>query len=113
MPQIRDERELSIDDLFEHCKLNIDDTVLSKILTEEQMIRTNYELMQLKDVNISGSSKMKIIQMFEGAINPFVKDDFFRMLIDDRMAEAIKNVKMLCMDVFQPLDMYRRKSITN
>jgi len=113
LPQIRDERELSIDDLFEHCKLNIDDTVLSKILTEEQMIRTNYELMQLKDVNISGSSKMKIIQMFEGAINPFVKDDFFRMLIDDRMAEAIKNVKMWCMDVFQPLDMYRRKSITN
>ena len=76
------------------------------------MIRTNYELMQLKDVNISGSSKMKIIQMFEGAINPFVKDDFFRMLIDDRMAEAIKNVKMWCMDVFDGKGVsHRRRQI--
>lgn len=107
-PQLASETEFTLDELLDICKDNPKDKTMQAILTAEPLIRLNYKLMQLHDVDISGPSKIKIHNLFDSLTMPFVKRDFYQMLIDDRMTNAIKNVQMWCTEVFQPLDNYSR-----
>lgn len=111
IPEFGGEDYISVDKLFEICKNNLENKTLKAILDERKLIETNHTLMQLKDVNISGINKLKIMELFENGIQTFNKVDFFRMLADDRMAMAIKNVDMWSNDVFNPLNIYSRKHI--
>lgn len=109
IPEFGEDIQISVDDLFEKCKVNLDNKVFKAILDAEDMIRTNHTLMQLKDVSISGINKLKIMNVFDQPITPFVKHDFMRMLADDRMSTAIRNVDMWSNDVFLPLNSMARK----
>jgi DNA polymerase-1 len=111
IPEFGSDEHISVDDLFEICNRNSESKVLNSILKEEQMIRTNHTLMQLKDVNISGINKLKILELFDYPIEPFVKFDFLKMLADDRMSMAIKNIELWISDVFLPLNRYARKKV--
>lgn len=111
IPEFGSEEYISVDRLFEICESNSENKTLKAILAEENLIRTNHTLMQLKDVNISGINKLKIMEMFDNSIQTFNKVDFFRMLADDRMTMAIKNIDMWSNDVFNPLHIYSRKHI--
>jgi 5'-3' exonuclease len=108
IPEFGNDVHISVDNLFEICNKNIENKVCNAILKEENLIRTNYTLMQLKDVNISGINKLKILEMFNLPITPFVKYDFMKMLADDRMAMGLKNVDVWTNDVFLPLNKYAR-----
>lgn len=109
LPEFGTDTQISIDDLLEKCKTDLDNKVFNAILAEEKLIKTNHTLMQLKDVNISGINKMKIMNMFDQPITPFIKPDFMRMLADDRMSTAMKNVEMWANEVFLPLNNMARK----
>lgn len=108
IPGFKESNEISLDMLFEICKRNPKDKMLTNILNSEDLVRLNHQLMQLKDVDISGSAKMKLMELFESITNPFVKVDLYKMLGEDRMSSAIKNVEMWSNEVFLPLDTYSR-----
>jgi DNA polymerase-1 len=110
-PMVQTDTEISIDMLFDHCKNNLDNKVLSNILKEEKMVRMNYQLMQLKDVDISGNTKLKILNLFESHTTPFVKPEFMKLLIEDKATNAIKNLDNWCFDVFNQLSIYARKNL--
>lgn len=107
-PSFGEETQLDLDFIFDECKRQPKNKCLSKLLQYEDMIRTNYKLMQLHDVDISGTSKLKILELFDYTVPPFVKRDFFNMLVDDRMSTAIRNIDMWTNQVFLPLDNYSR-----
>lgn len=111
IPEFGGEEYISVERLFEICENNLENKTLKAILDERKLIETNHTLMQLKDVNISGMNKIKIMEMFDNGIQTFNKVDFFRMLADDRMQMAIKNIDMWSNDVFNPLHIYSRKHI--
>lgn len=108
IPEFKDANEMSIDNIMSICESNIKDKALSSIKQGEALIRLNYELMQLKDVNISAANKFKIMEGFKYPITPFVKETFFKMLIEDRMVDAIRNIEGWTRDVFMPLNMHAR-----
>lgn len=111
VPQLAEDVEMSVDDLLAFCEANPKDNTLAKILAAKDIIKRNETLMQLKDVDISGSAKLKIVNAFESIITPYSSRDFLNLLVEDRAANAIKNVQMWSREVFGPLHSYATSHI--
>lgn len=108
VPHLKEDLEIDLNSLYEHCIKNAGDKVLDKIIQHKSLLDTNHKLMQLKDVNISGNAKSKILNMFEYRPNIFNKNAFFNLLIKDKSINFIKNVDGWSNDVFGKLSMYLR-----
>ena len=59
--------------------------------------------MQLHETEISGSAKEKLQNILKANIPSFVKYDFMKMLLEDRML-IVKNIEFWIRDVFLSLD---------
>ena len=59
--------------------------------------------MKLHETDISGTTKEKIINIVKEPIPSFVKYDFMKMLLEDRMM-IVKNIEFWVRDVFLTLD---------
>lgn len=102
--------------LFESDKVDINDIILyisnskskSKLLEtlkqSQSIIERNYNLMQLRDVDIDGHSKMSIMNIVTEPINRLNKYNVMRMLISDMLTSSIKNPDLWLNEVFVPLD---------
>ena len=66
--------------MSENRIVNIDE-VISELPDSKDIIELNYKLMQLSDVDISGSTKTKISQRTKEPINRLIKYKFQKMLI--------------------------------
>ena len=85
-PEITEDKELSIDDLFQLCEKKIEETkgkikIYKDILEAKDQILLNEELMQLHDVTISGQIKMKVLDRFNEETNALNKMDFMKILL--------------------------------
>ena len=59
--------------------------------------------MQLHETDISGSAKERLQNLVKAKIPSFVKYDFMKMLLEDRMW-IVKNIEFWIRDVFLSLD---------
>ena len=85
-PEITEDKELSINDLFQLCEEKIEETkgkikIYKDILEAKDQILLNEELMQLHDVTISGQIKMKVLDRFNEETNALNKIDFMKILL--------------------------------
>ena len=85
-PEITEEKNLSVDDLFKLCEeKNIESKgkikLYKEILEAKEQILMNEKLMQLKDPDISGVLKMQVLDRFNGEIKPLNKLDFLKVLL--------------------------------
>ncbi len=95
---------LSLEDIIEYAKTNsIPSRQLNLIKDNEDKLYLNYKLMQLHEADISGTTKEKIINIVESPIPTFVKYDFMKMLLEDRMT-IVKNIEFWIRDVFLSLN---------
>lgn len=81
-PELVEQRDVSIEDILkwsEERKGKI--KLFDKILEAKDQIYTNQDLMQLKDVDISGQIKMKAQDRFREPIKPLVKMDFLKVCL--------------------------------
>jgi len=78
------------------------------IIENEDTIRLNYRLMQLHDVDISGSAKEKIMNSVRSPINRLVKFEILKMIIEDNMnnVRVFKNPDYWLQNTFLSLDTY-------
>ena len=72
-------------------------------MRKSKSIYLNYKLMQLHETDISGSAKEKLQNTVKAKIPTFVKYDFMKMLLEDRML-IVKNIEFWIRDVFLSLD---------
>ena len=85
-PEITEEKEISVDDLFELTEQKVEETkgkikIYNDILKAKKQIYLNEKLMQLKDVDISGQIKMKVLDRFNEEVKPLNKIDFLKILL--------------------------------
>ncbi len=71
----------------------------------EQLLERNYRLMQLSDVDISGSAKSKILNIVNDMPNRLVKYKLHTMFLEDKINQAIRNPDVWLQQTFNPLDM--------
>jgi DNA polymerase-1 len=85
-PEITEEKEVSVEDLFNLCETKKVETkgkikLYNDILESKNQILMNQKLMQLKDVDISGVIKMQVLERFNQEIKPLNKIDFLKILL--------------------------------
>ena len=95
--------------LTENKICNIDD--ITNVLPESSdIIKRNYDLMQLQDVNISGSTKTKIIERVNQPINKLVKYKFEKMFLEDKLFTTLPNVTTWLLTNFNQLNRYAKQT---
>ena len=86
LPEITENKKLSVDDLFELCETKKIETknkikIYGDIIESKDQILMNKELMQLEDPDISGIIKMQILDKFNEEIKSINKIDFIKILL--------------------------------
>jgi len=89
--------------------VNIDE-VLSELPDSKDVIELNYKLMQLSDVDISGSTKTKIVNSVRQPINRLIKYKFQKMFLEDKMWSALPNLNSWLLTTFNQLNKYAEKT---
>lgn len=85
-PELVEEKEISLEKFFELTEQKVKETkgkikIYKDILNSKNQIIMNEKLMQLKDVDISGQIKMKILDRFNEEVKPLNKMDFMKVLL--------------------------------
>ena len=86
------------------------DEVITELPESKEIIERNYNLMQLSDVDISGSTKTKIIEKVNEPINRLIKYKFQTMFLEDKLYSALPNVNSWLLTNFNQLNHYAEKT---
>ena len=86
------------------------DEVVNELPEHKDIIDLNYRLMQLTDVDISASTKTKIVDRVNAPINRLVKFKFEKMFLEDKMYTALPNLTSWLLTNFNQLNHYAEKS---
>lgn len=108
IPIITEYSELSVDRLVEYVSGLDKKYKVHEILEQSgDQIKLNYDLMQLKDVDISGDAKMKIMHIAQDEITKMDVLAFKKMFMVDKMYTVIKDLDTWLSSAFNPLNAYR------
>ena len=100
LPMILEDKKLSVQDLIDEG-------------LDEDVIRLNYDLMQLDDVDISGSSKLKIQNISDETKNKLVKFEFQKMVLEDKLNTAFPNLDVWLAESFNRLNIIMENHIND
>ena len=95
--------------LSENRIVNIDE-VITELPESKDIIELNHKLMQLSDVDISGSTKTKIMQRVNEPINRLIKYKFQKMFLEDKLYTALPNLNSWLLTNFNQLNHYAEKT---
>jgi DNA polymerase-1 len=91
-------------------KLNeYESKTINKAKESLDIIDRNYYIMQLSDVDISGTTKLKIADLFNSEIPAFNRFKLKKMMSDDKLNTLIKNFELWASTHFDKLNNYRNK----
>jgi len=111
LPILFDDKKITIDEFIEHVKQSDDNSkVVTEIKQSEDIIRLNFDLMQLADVDIPGNTKSHIMDVVREPINRLVKYKFQKLMLEDKTYTAIKNPDMWLKLCFSHLEAMAIKS---
>lgn len=103
LPRLFSQDTLTIDDIINDCE-DSKVKVLQTIHESRSTIELNYKLMQLSEVDISGSSKHKILNVADNEIPRLNAMQFKVMLIEDTITGAFRNLEFWLRERFSSLD---------
>ncbi len=104
LPILFSNEPITIDDIINECG-NSDIKVLQSIRNNRHILDMNYRLMQLNEVDISGSSKEKIMHVADNRIPRLNSMKFKVMLLEDTLNGAIRNPDFWLKERFSSLDL--------
>lgn len=104
-PELKEDVELSVNDLFQLAEEKQEETkgkikIYKDILDAKEQIRMNEQLMQLKDVTISGQIKMKVLDRFNEEIKPLNKIDFLKVCMKYKVTDKFGDLNSWLKDTF-------------
>ena len=107
IPQITEDKDFTAKDLIEFVN-NSDSKikVLENIKKSSNLLKRNYLLMQLQNVDIPNHTKMKIQGAVNGDVPQLIKYKFQTMFLKDKLQTGIKNFDSWVME-FTRLDRFR------
>ena len=95
--------------LSENRIVNIDE-IITKLPESKDIIELNYKLMQLSDVDISGTTKTKITERVRQPINRLIKYKFQKMFLEDKLYTALPILNSWLVTNFNQLNHYAEKT---
>ena len=98
--------------MLEDNILNIDDIINEdeKLKENEELLKRNHMLMQLDEVDISASAKMKILDKIREPINKLNKLKFQKRFIEDRLFATLPNMDSWLVQCFATLNQMAKKT---
>ena len=98
--------------LLEDNILNIDDIITEdeKLKENEELLTRNHMLMQLDEVDISASAKMKILDKIREPINKLNKLKFQKRFKEDRLFATNANIDSWLVECFATLNQMANKT---
>tara|TARA_A100001201_G_scaffold143426_1_gene145018 strand:- start:1323 stop:2369 length:1047 start_codon:yes stop_codon:yes gene_type:complete len=103
LPILFSETKVTIDMLIDECKdSNI--KVLQAIEENREQLEMNYKLMQLEEVDISGNSKMKVMNIVDNPIPRMSATQLKVMMIEDGITGVFRNLEFWLRERFLRLD---------
>jgi|688.fasta_scaffold31502_6 5'-3' exonuclease len=103
IPEILEDKKLSLDDIIQICidRRDSKHKFYQTILDNEKLLRLNYDLMQLEDVDIPGSIKSTVREIVnEQKIPTINKFSFKRLLMEDKVYSSFKDPDAWLMSTF-------------
>ena len=107
IPKITEDEDFTAKDLLEFAE-NSDSKIklLENIKKSSNLLKRNYLLMQLNNVDIPNHTKMKIQGAVNGKVPQLIKYKFQTMFLKDKLTNAIPNLDNWIME-FVRLDRFR------
>ena len=106
-PIICEDREITVDEIVEYAD-NVDKKykVHETVLQNKETLQLNYDLMQLKEVNIHGGAKMLTLDKVKGKVDRTNTYEFKKMFMADKMYTVIKDLDSWLHTSFNALNAY-------
>ncbi len=93
IPELLDANEFTPDDLFNKCRQQLNEsTKYQSILDHQEIIEKNYQLMNLKLLDISGTHTSNIRNIINASIPLLNTNEFRRLFMEDKMWTTMKNL---------------------
>ena len=110
-PQLGEPTKINLEDFVESCKLYEGKSKAMNSLKENiDSFKTNYQIMQLHDVDIPSSTKSTIRGLVDGTIESMSKINLDRMCLEDKLRSSFPNWDEWLQTNFKSLDGYREKT---
>ena len=108
LPIITENKQLTVEEFVEYAS-NVEKKYKVHELIESnfETIKLNYQLMQLKDVDIAGTTKLLIQEKITEEINKLDVLTFKKMFMVDKMYTVIKDLDSWMTNSFNSLNAYR------
>lgn len=114
LPQLFGSEKVAISDIINYSRnLEKPSKLVQRIGESADIIERNFKLMQLREVDISGSAKMSIMNIVRQPINRLSKLDISKMMLEDLLNASIRNPDVWLKDVFFTLDNLASKTHNN
>ena len=96
-PEVAEDKEITLDEFFQLTEQKVEETkgkikIYNDILESKDQILMNEKLMQLKDVDISGTIKMNILDRFKEEIKPLNKINFLKITLKYKVANNFGDI---------------------
>ena len=110
-PYLVQPHKFSIEDVIKSAMTQKDTYKLCEDISNSQdKLLLNKKLMDLDDVNISGSSKLKIQNITSNPIQRIIKHKFQKMFLEDKMYTALPNLNSWLHTTFNRLNHMAEKT---
>ena len=109
LPILFEDRPVTIKEIVEFADES-DLKVLQQISNNKDQIELNHRLMQLNEVEISGTAKEKIRNIVDDSVPSLNSTKFKVMLMEDRLTNVIRNLDFWLRETFTSLDAYAKSS---
>ena len=112
-PQLGEPTKIDLEDFVESCKLYEGKSKAMNSLKENiDSFETNYQIMQLEDVDIPSSTKSTIRGLVDGEIDGMSKINLDKMCLEDKLRSSFPNWDEWLQTNFKSLDGYKDKNAT-
>lgn len=113
VPILTGTETITVDDVVKYAKQQIADgnkyAIFKKIVDGEDIVKRNAKLMDLRENNIAGQTKLKIQRLVDEQIPTLNRMDFRKMFMVDKMFNAIPNIDGWMTSTFNTLDTFAKK----
>ena len=110
-PQLGEPTKIQLEDFIESCKLyDGKSKAINELKNNISSFQTNYQIMQLEDVDVPSSTKSTIRGLVDGEIDAMSKINLDRMCLEDKLRSSFPNWDEWLQGNFKSLDGYREKT---
>jgi DNA polymerase-1 len=104
--------ELELDEFINECS-NVDEKLSKKLMDNIDVIRMNFDLMQLRDPEIASSIKSNVRAIMDNGTNHLDPIEFKKMFMGDKLYTAFADVDSWLRNSFLNLDNLIKKHLDN